>query len=51
MRCMTRRSPDVYMVQLELGLEGALDSAALGRRDRLCWIVIRACAPVSSMRA
>ena len=35
MRCTMRRAPDVYTVQLELELEGALDAAVLeacGRR-------------------
>ena len=46
------QSPDVYTVQLELCLWRERSTATrCRRRCRLCWIVIRACAPVSSMRA
>ena len=45
------QAPDVYMVQLELGLEGALDSARRWkRRLRRCFCAMRACAPASGTR-
>jgi hypothetical protein len=44
------RSLDVYMVQLELGLEGALDSEALRAAVRALLGRQRACAPASGMR-
>ena len=43
MRCTMRRRPDVYTVQLELELEGALDGAGWRPRRRRCWSGTRAC--------
>ena len=45
------QAPDIYTVQLELGLEGTLDERRCSRRRcRLCWRAMPACAPASSMR-
>ena len=45
------QGPDVYTVQLVLGLRGtARCASAEGGGARRCWGAMRACAPASSMR-
>ena len=45
------QAPDVYTVQLVLGLDGPLDQARCKRRRRRLWRAMPACAPASGRRA